>query len=223
VLSSDKNRVNKILGVLVLCLSMFVVAVNTLLGATANVQYNANGFSPQTVNVTVGDTVTWINNSSEFLELASDPHPVHTLYPFLNVGVVNTNGGTKSLVAPQTGTFTYHNHLNSSHTGTLVISSGITSTPTITFAPSNTPTAVVTQQPTVTITISPIQSSTPTITPVQRQGDANGDGTVDGIDYVAWLSHYSQTTSRGNIDGDFNTDTRVDGVDYVIWLTNYGH
>ena len=55
------------------------------------------------------------------------------------------------------------------------------------------------------------------------QGDANGDGRVDGIDYTAWLSHYSQTTTAGVTVGDFNINGKVDGIDFVIWLTNYGN
>lgn len=54
-------------------------------------------------------------------------------------------------------------------------------------------------------------------TPVPVPGDANGDGRVDGLDYVAWLTNYG-----GSGSGDFNNDGRVDGLDYVIWLNNYG-
>jgi len=52
--------------------------------------------------------------------------------------------------------------------------------------------------------------------------DANGDGRVDGVDYVIWLTHYNQNTSNGFADGDFNTDGIVNGEDYVIWLNHYG-
>ena len=57
--------------------------------------------------------------------------------------------------------------------------------------------------------------------PPATPGDANGDGRVDGIDYVIWLSHYNQNTSAGSSEGDFNSDGKVDGVDYVVWLQNY--
>ena len=55
---------------------------------------------------------------------------------------------------------------------------------------------------------------------ITRPGDANGDGRVDGVDYVIWLNHYNQQVS-GASNGDFNGDGRVDGVDYVIWVNNY--
>ncbi len=53
------------------------------------------------------------------------------------------------------------------------------------------------------------------------QGDANGDGRVDGIDFALWLSHYNQNIG-GSTNGDFNGSGKVDGVDYSIWLFNYG-
>lgn len=60
-----------------------------------------------------------------------------------------------------------------------------------------------------------------TSSPITRQGDANNDGDVDGLDYIIWLNHYNQNVS-GVINGNFNGDTKVDGLDYIIWLTNYG-
>lgn len=60
--------------------------------------------------------------------------------------------------------------------------------------------------------------ATPTPTGSAVAGDANGDGRVDGMDYVVWLTNYGGTGTGG----DFNSDSRVDGLDYVIWLNNYG-
>jgi hypothetical protein len=65
-------------------------------------------------------------------------------------------------------------------------------------------------------------STTNTPTPTPEPGDANGDGKVDGLDYVIWLNNYGTTTTDGASKGDFNADGRVDGLDYVIWLNNYG-
>jgi len=54
------------------------------------------------------------------------------------------------------------------------------------------------------------------------QCDANGDGKVDGIDYLYWAIHYGQVSSHGTSDGDYNNDGIVDGRDFVIWFSNYG-
>ena len=53
-------------------------------------------------------------------------------------------------------------------------------------------------------------------------GDADGNGFVDGKDYVIWLNHYELVTTEGNMVGDFDNNGTVDGVDYVIWFLNYG-
>ena len=66
-------------------------------------------------------------------------------------------------------------------------------------------------------------SASPLASPLAspKPGDANGDSKVDGLDYVAWLSHYNQTVS-GASNGDFNNSGKVDGLDYVVWLNHYG-
>jgi outer membrane protein assembly factor BamB len=71
-----------------------------------------------------------------------------------------------------------------------------------------------------TIPTSTQSPSSPTPTPIP--GDANGDGRVDGLDYVIWLNNYGITNATGPSQGDFNSDARVDGLDYVVWLNNYG-
>lgn len=52
--------------------------------------------------------------------------------------------------------------------------------------------------------------------------DANGDGKVDGLDYVIWLSNYNRSTTEGPRRGDFNVDGTVNGLDYVVWVNFYG-
>ena len=54
---------------------------------------------------------------------------------------------------------------------------------------------------------------------IRVDGDANEDGCVDGLDYVAWSNNY--LTGDTWQEGDFNGDLTVDGLDYVIWSNNY--
>jgi hypothetical protein len=72
---------------------------------------------------------------------------------------------------------------------------------------------VTSPSPTAQVTITP--------TPAPIIGDANGDGGVDGLDYVIWLTHYNQSFPGGSTVGDFNGDGTIDGVDYVLWLNHY--
>ena len=47
-------------------------------------------------------------------------------------------------------------------------------------------------------------------------GDANGDGTVDGLDFIIWNDHKFQA-GTGWITADFNGDGLTDGQDFVVW------
>jgi hypothetical protein len=71
----------------------------------------------------------------------------------------------------------------------------------------------------VGIKIGNYDSTVPSPTPVP--GDADGNGSVDGVDYVIWLVNYFTNTSSGSSVGDFDGSGTVDGIDYVIWLNNY--
>ena len=92
-------------------------------GSAANTQpairFTSSGFLPVTLTVAAGATVTIHNDSDRTLEFASDPHPTHTENPFLNLGTF-APGQTKTVKIPEAGTFTYHNHLDPSLTGTIV-------------------------------------------------------------------------------------------------------
>lgn len=54
----------------------------------------------------------------------------------------------------------------------------------------------------------------------QHAGDANLDGAVDGLDYLAWSDHFGLAGNWSQ--GDFNHDGDVDGLDYTIWADNFG-
>ncbi len=68
---------------------------------------------------------------------------------------------------------------------------------------------------------SPRPTQTPSSTPQIKLGDANGDGRVDGLDYVIWVDNYGISSGASVSQGDFNRDGKIDGLDYVIWVDNY--
>jgi plastocyanin len=88
--------------------------------AAATITYSDSGYSPATITVKSGDTVAIKNTSSHEVQFDSDPHPVHTDDTDLNAGLVEP-GQTKTFTVTQKGTFGYHNHLDPSQTGTIVI------------------------------------------------------------------------------------------------------
>jgi plastocyanin len=91
--------------------------------------YTDNGFIPSTLTIKKGDTVTWVNNSTGMMRVASDPHPLHNGYPTKGGCVSSTfdecavtgSGGTFSFKFDIVGTWGYHNHAVPSDKGTIVV------------------------------------------------------------------------------------------------------
>lgn len=81
----------------------------------------ANGFEPKSVTIKVGETVTWTNQTSAEVRVASDPHPLHTGLPGLDDLSGATQGDTYSFTFTKAGTFGYHDHNNTSVKGTVVV------------------------------------------------------------------------------------------------------
>jgi plastocyanin len=86
----------------------------------STVTISASGFEPKTITVKSGAKVVWKNISGGPVTVNSDNHPTHLLWPFLNLGTFE-DGSSVSVVFEKAGTYTYHNHLNSSQTGTVVV------------------------------------------------------------------------------------------------------
>lgn len=88
--------------------------------SAATITYTDDGFSPGTLTVKAGTKVTIQNKSTHTIEFDSDPHPVHTTNRDLNVGTVAA-GQSMTFTTDKTGTFGYHDHLDASKTGTLIV------------------------------------------------------------------------------------------------------
>ncbi len=84
------------------------------------ITYNGTSFSESTNSIKAGQTVKVVNNSSVELDFDSDPHPVHTDNTELNVGGI-APGESQTFVVDKKGTWGYHNHLNSSQHGEIIV------------------------------------------------------------------------------------------------------
>lgn len=92
------------------------------------------------------------------------------------------------------------------------------------------PAPTVSVVPTISIIPSPINTPIVTIVPTDQptctmksSGDANCDGSINGIDYSIWLNsqcHPGPGQTCARYDADFNGDGNVDDADYFIWLNN---
>lgn len=93
------------------------------------VTYTNAGYSPSTLRVKAGATVTFKNDSSQSVWTASGVHPTHRLYPTTGGCIGSTfdackgvrPGDSWSFKFDIAGTWKYHNHLNPGDTGTVVV------------------------------------------------------------------------------------------------------
>ena len=100
---------------------------------TATVTYNGNSFSPSTVTIAKGGRVTFRSTAGS-MWVASNPHPVHTGYdgtsrdqhcaagysgaaPFDQC----SSGTSFSFTFNKTGSWGYHDHMNTSAGGTVIV------------------------------------------------------------------------------------------------------
>lgn len=84
------------------------------------VNISKDGFSPQNLAIFPGDKITWQNKSGKDAQVASNPHPTHTDYSPLNLPTIKNNSEA-SLTFPEKGSYGYHDHLNPSRYGIIVV------------------------------------------------------------------------------------------------------
>lgn len=96
---------------------------------TVTVQYTDSGFSPASITIKKGDTVKWTNASTKNMWVASAIHPTHDVYPTTGGCLGSTfdeckgdaPGSTYSFRFDAVGTWRYHDHINASRTGTVIV------------------------------------------------------------------------------------------------------
>ena len=61
---------------------------------------------------------------------------------------------------------------------------------------------------------------------LRTPGDGNGDGKVDGLDYLIWAGAFGDDPAMdppgSPENGDYNDDGIVDGLDYLLWAEQFG-
>ena len=90
-------------------------------GAAAVVRYADGGFSPETVSISVGQMVRWVNDGTELMWPASDVHPTHQEYPGFDARRPIGPGGSWSFTFEEEGSQGYHNHMNPTSTGAVIV------------------------------------------------------------------------------------------------------
>lgn len=85
------------------------------------VTYSDSGFSPASLTVKVGDTVTFKNQSGKSMWVASAPHPTHSAYPEFDAKKGVAIGENYMFAFTKAGAWKYHNHLSPFDTGTIIV------------------------------------------------------------------------------------------------------
>ncbi|MCH7541943.1 hypothetical protein IH981_04190 [Patescibacteria group bacterium] len=86
------------------------------------VTITTSGFSPSSITINAGETVTWVNNDTKNHWPASDKHPVHLDYPgpgFDSLGI--GPGDSWSFQFGIRGPWGYHDHNIPARTGIVVV------------------------------------------------------------------------------------------------------
>lgn len=83
--------------------------------------YDANGFAPKPLTVSLGTKVVFMNQSSSDVWPASAPHPAHTDYPEFDAKQPVKPGSSYEFTFDRIGTWKYHNHLNPTHFGSVIV------------------------------------------------------------------------------------------------------
>ena len=99
------------------------------------VKMTADGFSPSTITIKSGESVSWVNENTGEHQPASNDHPTHTLYPGSSANKCNgpdeantfdacrgiSSGGSYTFTFTKKGTWGYHDHLSSGTRGTVIV------------------------------------------------------------------------------------------------------
>ncbi|HYE22229.1 MAG TPA: cupredoxin domain-containing protein [Verrucomicrobiae bacterium] len=93
---------------------------NSSTPATNSITIQNDTFVPATLTINRGQTVTWVNKDQVNHYVASDPHPQHTALPGFDSGAFAPNA-TYLYTFDKAGTFTYHDHLQPTSKGTIIV------------------------------------------------------------------------------------------------------
>lgn len=80
-----------------------------------------HGFVPENIKVKKGTSINFANFSDNAIDVESDDHPTHKLYPQLNIGTLEANDTSDSVLYDKPGTYKYHNHLKPEQKGTIIV------------------------------------------------------------------------------------------------------
>lgn len=85
------------------------------------IKMTPEGFSPSTINIKKGQSVTWVNEDSQYHWPASDIHPTHEIYSEFDPKEPLASGEAWSFTFEKVGTWSFHDHLRPNWVGTVTV------------------------------------------------------------------------------------------------------
>ena len=92
--------------------------------AVLTVMFTGGEFAPKRVEIEAGQAVVFVNDSNDLVWPASNIHPTHQIYPEFDPKAPILAGDTWELTFEKAGFWRYHNHLNPSQSGLVVVTGG---------------------------------------------------------------------------------------------------
>lgn len=90
------------------------------MAGVATIIFTNDGFSPSKLTVKKGTIVTVENQSSDSMQFSSGEHPTHKEDPEINMAEL-APGEKGTFTVSVVGTHSFHDHLDDTNTGTLVV------------------------------------------------------------------------------------------------------
>ncbi|MEK7081371.1 MAG: hypothetical protein AAB888_00200 [Patescibacteria group bacterium] len=85
------------------------------------VKYTDAGFAPTALEIASGETVTFVNESSNQMWIASAIHPTHELLPEFDQMEGTPKGSMYSFTFTKPGVWKFHDHLNPAMKGSVTV------------------------------------------------------------------------------------------------------
>lgn len=95
--------------------------IGTGVAASATIHRVENGYEPHEVTIHQGETVSFVNESSDFHWPASDVHPTHSIYSEFDPREPIAPGETWSFTFDRAGAWEFHDHLRANFKGVITV------------------------------------------------------------------------------------------------------
>lgn len=85
------------------------------------IMVSSTGFVPDKLTIRKGTFINFANFSAASVDVESDDHPTHKLFPILNIGVLANGDTSEQKMFDTPGVYKFHNHLAPNQKGMIIV------------------------------------------------------------------------------------------------------